>query len=253
MPSWILDVIILIFLGFLGFLFYKTLPAYAAKKGENRADKEDAGRISYEQEHGRNLATKDDIDNIIKELEKVKVEVSLTEQRKHNLIEKRNENLLGVIEAAERMRLMKFQLSTIITNCDANSLKEIKHKINEILVSLRINVQLVTALTKDENELIALNIYSYDIVQTGIKYMELATNAISLIGLYDDFAKKAQSAQSAANCKHWGDKANETFDKIQEHSDQTIKFSVPDYQKHEDLYLKYLNTSYRKGEMVGSK
>lgn len=226
---------------------------YLTKKAQNRADKEDAGRISYEQEHGRNLATKDDIDNIIKELEKVKAEVSLTEQRKHNLIEKRNENLLGVIKAAERMRLMKFQLSTVINNCDANSLKQIKQEINEILVSLRINVQLVTALSKDENELIALNIYSYDIVQIGIKYLEIATNAISLIGLYDDYAKKAQSAQSAANCKHWGDKASETFDNIQEYSDQTIKFSVPDYQKHEDLYIKYLNTSYRKGEMVGSK
>ena len=226
---------------------------YLTNKAQNRADKEDAGRISYEQEHGRNLATKDDIDNIIKELEKVKVEVSLTEQRKHNLIEKRNENLLGVIEAAERMRLMKIQLSAVINNCDSNSLKQIKHEINEILVSLRINVQLVTALTKDEEELNPLTIYSYDIVQTGVKYIEIATNAISLIGLYDDYAKKAQSAQSAANCKHWGDKASETFDKIQEHSDQTIKFSVSDYQKHEDLYIKFINSSYCKGEMVGSK
>ena len=40
---------------------------YLTKKAQNRADKEDAGRISYEQEHGKNLATKDDIDNIIKE------------------------------------------------------------------------------------------------------------------------------------------------------------------------------------------
>ena len=152
---------------------------YLTKKAQNRADKEDAGRISYEQEHGRNLATKDDIDNIIKELEKVKAEVSLTEQRKHNLIEKRNENLLGVIEAAERMRLMKVQLSAVINNCDSNSLKQIKHEINEILVSLRINVQLVTALTKDEEELNPLTIYSYDIVQTGVKYIEIATNAIN--------------------------------------------------------------------------
>ena len=224
---------------------------YLTNKAQNRADKEDAGKISYEQEHGKNLATKDDIDNIIKELEKVKAEVSLTEQRKHNLIEKRNENLLGVIEAAERMRLMKFQLSTIITNCDANSLKEIKHEINEILVSLRINVQLVTALTKDENELIALNIYSYDIVQIGIKYMEIATNAISTIEVYEDCVSNVNSSQTSANCKHWGDKANETFDKIQRYSEQTLQFSVPDYQKHEDLYIKYLNTSYRKGEMVG--
>ena len=224
---------------------------YLTNKAQNRADKEDAGKISYEQEHGKNLATKDDIDNIIKELEKVKAEVSLTEQRKHNLIEKRNENLLGVIKAAERMRLMKFQLSTIITNCDANSLKEIKHEINEILVSLRINVQLVTALTKDENELIALNIYSYDIVQIGIKYMEIATNAISTIEVYEDCVSNVNSSQTSANCKHWGDKANETFDKIQRYSEQTLQFSVPDYQKHEDLYIKYLNTSYRKGEMVG--
>lgn len=250
MPSWILDAIILIFLFF---FFYKTLPAYATRKGENRADKEDAGKISYEQEHGRNLATKDDIDSVIKELEKVKSEVLLAEQRKHNLIEKRNENLLGVIESAERIRLMKVQLSTVINNCDADSLKQIKHEINEILVSLRKNVQLVKALTKDEEELNPLTIYSYDIVQTGVKYIEIATNAKSLIGLYDDYAKKAQSAQSAANCKHWGDKASETFDKIQEHSDQTIKFSVSDYQKHEDSYIKYLNSSYCKGEMVGSK
>lgn len=148
---------------------------------------------------------------------------------------------------------MKVQLSTVINNCDAASLKQIKHEINEILVSLRINVQLVKALTKDENELIPLNIYSYDIVQTGLKYMEFATNAISLIGFYEDFVTKTQSAQTSANCKHWGDKANETFEKIQEYSIQTIKFSVPDYQKHEDLYIKYLNASYRKGEMVGSK
>ena len=223
---------------------------YLTNKAQNRADKEDAGKISYEQEHGKNLATKDDIDNIIKELEKVKAEVSLTEQRKHNLIEKRNENLLGVIEAAERMRLMKVQLSTIIINCDANSLKEIKHKINEILVSLRINVQLVKALTKDENELIALDSFSYDIVQTGIKYMELATNAISTIEVYGDCVSNVNSSQTSAKCKHWGDKANETFDKIQRYSEQTLQFSVPDYQKHEDLYIKYLNTSYRKGEMV---
>ena len=225
---------------------------YLTNKAQNRADKEDAGKISYEQEHGKNLATKDDIDNIIKELEKVKAEVSLTEQRKHNLIEKRNENLLGVIESAERIRLMKVQLSTVINNCDAASLKQIKHEINEILVSLRINVQLVTALTKDEDELIPLNIYSYDIVQTGLKYIEFATNAISLIRFYEDFVTKTQSAQTSANCKHWGDKANETLEKIQEYSIQTIKFSVPDYQKDEDLYIKYLNASYRKGEMVGS-
>lgn len=49
-------------------LFLKTLPAYAVKKGKNKADIEDAQRISYEEERGRNLATKEDIDTVIKEL-----------------------------------------------------------------------------------------------------------------------------------------------------------------------------------------
>ena len=54
---------------------HKTLPSYAAKKGENRANAEDGRKIAYEDEKGRNLATKEDIDTIIKELEKVKAEV----------------------------------------------------------------------------------------------------------------------------------------------------------------------------------
>lgn len=49
-------------------LFLKTRPAYAVKKGKNKADIEDAQRISYEEERGRNLATKEDIDTVIKEL-----------------------------------------------------------------------------------------------------------------------------------------------------------------------------------------
>ena len=64
---------------------------------------------------------------------------------------------------------------------------------------------------------------------------------------------KTQSAQTSANCKHWGDRANETLEKIQEYSEQIIKFSVPDHQAHEDLYIKYLNASYCIGTLVGSK
>lgn len=51
-------------------VFDIVLPAYATKKGETREEK------------------------------KVKSEVSLIEQRKHNLIEKRNGNLLGVVDSA---------------------------------------------------------------------------------------------------------------------------------------------------------
>ena len=105
-----------------------------AKKAQNYADKEDARRISYEQERGRNLATKDDIDTVIKELEKVKSEISLIEQRKHNLIEKRNENLLGIVEAAERIMIMKIRLACLIKGGDSLNLACINGKIEDLKV-----------------------------------------------------------------------------------------------------------------------
>lgn len=123
-------------IGIIIVFFLQLYLTYLAKKAQNYADKEDARRISYEQERGRNLATKDDIGTVIKELEKVKSEISLIEQRKHNLIEKRNENLLGVVEAAERIRIMimKIRLACLIKGGDSLNLACINGKIEDLKV-----------------------------------------------------------------------------------------------------------------------
>ena len=123
-------------IGIIIVFFLQLYLTYLAKKAQNYADKEDARRISYEQERGRNLATKDDIDTVIKELEKVKSEISLIEQRKHNLIEKRNENLFGIVEAAERIRIMimKIRLACLIKGGDSLNLACINGKIEDLKV-----------------------------------------------------------------------------------------------------------------------
>ena len=235
----------------LGFLLYKMLPAYATRKGENRADKEDAGKISYEQEHGRNLATKDDIDSVIKELEKVKSEVSLAEQRKHNLIEKRNESLLGIVEAAERMRIMKVQIASYISNLDAKNLSRLTDEISETLVSLRKNVQIVTALTSDEKELDALTIFSYDITSVGMEYIQITTNTISQIQSYELLLSRAEAAKTPAKSQQYCDKAYETYEYIHKIKEDLLKSSNKNWQKHEEIFMKFLNYSYRKGKLVG--
>ena len=121
-------------IGIIIVFFLQLYLAYLAKKAQNYADKEDARRISYEQERGRNLATKDDIDTVIKELEKVKSEISLIEQRKHILIEKRNENLFGIVEAAERIMIMKIRLACLIKGGDSLNLACINGKIEDLKV-----------------------------------------------------------------------------------------------------------------------
>lgn len=224
---------------------------YLTNKAQNRADKEDAGKISYEQEHGRNLATKDDIDNIIKELEKVKVEVSLTEQRKHNLIEKRNESLLGIVEAAERMRIMKVQIASYISNLDAKNLSRLTDEISETLVSLRKNVQIVTALTSDEKELDALTIFSYDITSVGMEYIQITTNTISQIQSYELLLSRAEAAKTPAKSQQYCDKAYETYEYIHKIKEDLLKSSNNNWQKHEEIFMKFLNYSYRKGKLVG--
>lgn len=226
---------------------------YLTKKAQNRADKEDAGRISYEQEHGRNLATKDDIDNIIKELEKVKAEVSLTEQRKHNLIEKRNENLLGIVEAAERMRIMKVQIASYMNNLDTTNLIRLTDEISDILVSLRKNVQIVTALTFDENELDPLTLFSYDITAVGMEYIQTTTNAISRIQSYNHILSRAENAESKELSKRCCDKSYEMLENIHKIKDEHLNSSYKDWNLHEEIFMKFLNSSFRLGRLVDYK
>lgn len=251
MPHLILEAIILVVLVL---LLYKTLPAYAAKKGENRANAEDGRKIAYEEEKGRNLATKEDIDTIIKELEKVKAEVSLIEQRKHNLIEKRNENLLGVVQAAEKTRIMRIKLSSVINNRDAKRLSVLTDEISEILVSLRNNVQIVTALTVNEEELDPLNLFSYDILRVCTKFIEHATNAISLIDNYNELMEKAEKTSDFTYIKKCTNRAYENLESIHKLVDEILNTSSKEnWTKHEEKYIEYLNKSFKVDKLIAYK
>lgn len=231
----------------------KALPAYAVKKGENRAEIEDARRISYEEERGRNLATKEDIDTVIKELEKVKSEVSLREQRKHNLIEKRNENLLGVVTAAERIRIMRIRLASLINGRDTRNLAIFIDDTSETLVTLRRNVQVVTALTMDENELDQLQLFSYDIIATGTKFIESATNAISMIDVYEQLSSRLDSSTSR-NREYLQSEITKVEEKIEQLKDDILSNKDLDtWLKHEDFFMKYLRVSFKKDRMIAYK
>lgn len=231
----------------------KALPAYAVKKGENRAEIEDARRISYEEERGRNLATKEDIDTVIKELEKVKSEVSLREQRKHNLIEKRNENLLGVVAAAERIRIMRIRLACLINSRDSRNLTKFIDDTSETLVILRKNVQLVTALTMDENELDQLQLFSYDIIATGTKFIESATNAISMIDVYEQLSSRLDSSASR-NREYLQNEITKVEEKIEQLKDDILSNKDLDtWLKHEEQFMKYMRASFQKDRMIAYK
>lgn len=87
----------------LGMLLIHFLPSYFKRKGENKANKEDATDLAYLEEKGKNLATKEDIEELTKTLESVRQEVSFANQRQHNIIEARNKCLFEILECATNL------------------------------------------------------------------------------------------------------------------------------------------------------
>ena len=72
--------------------------------------KEDSREIDYEKEKGKNLATKEDIAQITKEIERVKNEISFENQRKHTFIEQRTNRYIEILHLAEELQLYNNQL-----------------------------------------------------------------------------------------------------------------------------------------------
>ena len=65
------------------------IEAFSKRKGENAADIDDNREKFYEAEKGKNLATKEDIEEITKSIEQIKNEISYENLRKHNAIQER--------------------------------------------------------------------------------------------------------------------------------------------------------------------
>lgn len=63
--------------------------AFSRRKGENAADFDDNREKYYEAEKCKNLATKEDIEQITKSIENIKNEISYENLRKHNAIQER--------------------------------------------------------------------------------------------------------------------------------------------------------------------
>lgn len=88
-------VLILFDIVFVGFLFY--VRNYIKHFIELQFEKDK----SYESEKGKNLATKEDIEDITSKIESVKNEISFEVQRNHEFIKEREKRLLNILFHAE--------------------------------------------------------------------------------------------------------------------------------------------------------
>lgn len=73
---------------------------YTKRLAQNNADILQNRDKEYEAEKGRNLATKEDIEEITKKMEEVRTEVSLSKQQKYDSIIEQKQLLLGLLNDA---------------------------------------------------------------------------------------------------------------------------------------------------------
>ena len=126
------------------------LVAFSKRKGENAADIDDNREKYYEAEKGKNLATKEDIEQITKSIEIIKNEISYENLRKHNAIQERERRFLNVLHIAESIQMQQalvFYSMYQVENAKVmtDSIKET----NKLLMELNHEYRLIMCSYKD--------------------------------------------------------------------------------------------------------
>ena len=156
------------------------------KIAENNADILQNRDKAYQSEKGKNLATKEDIEEITKKVEEVKTEVSLAQQQKYNLLIEQKQLLVDILN--DVTRIMQAQNKLLLYLYDTSSRKRLDELVEYISNTLThfyhiCNLIRVIVLLEDidkriEELSINVTLFSSHISVT-------ATNAANLINQYN--------------------------------------------------------------------
>lgn len=122
--------IILALILFIGILCQYSLRSMFEQTGKNMADILQNRDKEYESEKGRNLATKEDIEEITEKIEQVKAEISFKNQWEHDHILKREERLISILNLANKIVMSQNRI--IIMSRNAFNVDKLFAMINEI-------------------------------------------------------------------------------------------------------------------------
>ncbi len=104
-----------IFGGFVAFLLTYFFYPYIKKRAETLAEQRAAKKTAYNEEKGKNAATKEDIEEITRKIEEVKTEISFANQRKHERIVEQEKCLLDIAHYSNLIGNMNSVLYSYLT------------------------------------------------------------------------------------------------------------------------------------------
>lgn len=234
----VVDGIILFIMIAYPFIF-KFIERYLSKKGEGQALKEDSRKIEYEKAKGQNLATKEDIEGLTRQLENVKNEISFENQRKHDFINQRTERLINVLYLTEKLN--GYQATLFYSLHDkyaASRLLKLVDEINETLLQFLHESRMLWITFKDED----LNKRISNLITAAQEYAVfmcyIASNATTLLNNWSDFLEMAEKNDNNNDLLKKAIEHQNGLDSIKQEFEKDIK------SKKDHLYdcqIKYLS------------
>lgn len=159
-----------------------------AERAKNEATKEEAGKISYITEKGKNIATKQDIEEITKKIEVIRNEVSFENQRKHAHIEERTNRYLNILHLVEELQCQDYKLLFYLY--DKNSKEKLSQLIetsNQILLSLIHEVRVITVSCNDNDVIKVIESLRKSSTEYTVYMCYIASNAIGHLSDWNIF------------------------------------------------------------------
>lgn len=224
---------------FLGLMIFYT--NYCKKLADIAAAKDEA----FEKEKGKIEATKEAVDNVLKELEKMKASVSLEEQRKHEFINERNKKLMNILRYSEQVNLSKQILLTAINNESVESLKQLQSSLNEAILNLRSDLMYMVVFNENLDKNNNATEFGDKIYNLAIEVIVRITNAISLIETMNKQMDYAINLPDGTDKLQWMQNAVATKKQLISMKDDSNFAGNTDYKEAEIKYLSFMSKLYK--------
>lgn len=208
---------------------------------------------AYNEEKGKNLATKEDIAQITEKIEKVKNEISFESQRKHTFIEERTNRIVNVLYLVEKIHMYGSLLYFYLN--DKYSEKKISiliEDINNILLDLHHECRLVSmTIDKDENILKQIDNLKKSATAYTISIGSIAINTLSILTNWQTFFDLANKngdetfLKAARESLEEFNKVRTEYEKNMAKEDKDLKRDIEKYASvlkilyKQDFYLKF--------------
>lgn len=185
----VLEVVFLLFSICIG-----VLCIFLERHAKRMADTFTERHLAYEAEKGKNLATKEDLQEITSQIEKVKAEISFESQQKKDFVVERKRHLLDILYYVEKIQYGQNRLQLYARNhSDTSSLYALNDEMNEALLELTHESHVILAEFSNLEGLDALSSLVDDASKMVAEIVVTSHNVANAFAGYNMFMTKAEN------------------------------------------------------------